>query len=77
MIVYLSYHTPSRLCKRKKCESVEQARKIGQKLRKKDGYIVSSYSAITSYEVINGVSVGKLHDLYEEGQEEDKNAERV
>jgi len=65
--IWLSYWTPTGQCKCKKCDSVEQARKIGRKLKEKKGYIVSSGTCITEYTNVNGTMVGKIHDLYEEG----------
>ena len=39
-MIYLNYWTPKGHCKRKKFKTVEEARKFGVKLRKKEGYIV-------------------------------------
>ena len=65
-VVYLTYWTPTRLCKRKKCDSVEQAREIGRRLKKKKGYLVYEDTCIVEYETVGEKSVGKIHDLYEE-----------
>ena len=48
-MIYLNYWTPKGHCKRKKFKTVEEARKFGVKLRKKEGYIVMKYGCIHAY----------------------------
>lgn len=64
-MIYLNYCTPKGHCKRKKFKSIEEARKFGVKLRKKEGYIVMKYGCIHEYKQNGKVTKIVLYDLFE------------
>ena len=64
-MIYLNYWTPKGHCKRKKLKTLEEARKFGVKLRKKEGYIVMKYGCIHAYKPNGEATTIVQYDLFE------------
>ncbi len=66
-MIYLNYWTPKGHCKRKKFKTVEEARKFGVKLRKKEGYIVMKYGCIHAYKPNGEATTIRVFDVQYSG----------